>query len=94
LTFFRTYFLIEEQKGTVKKFKKFNKMEIEVEFDVFLSYNSIDKQWVIRLKDELLKRGLRVWLEQDETRPGDLFVNVLEQAIQNRPVPALPLSHV
>lgn len=51
-------------------------------FDVFLSHNSKDKPWVIRLKNELLQRGLTVWLDHDEIRPGDLFVEALERGIR------------
>ena len=51
-------------------------------FDVFLSHNSVDKPWVIDLKDALEARGLRVWLDQDEIRPGDLFVGALEKGLK------------
>ena len=51
-------------------------------FDCFLSHNSADKPWVIRLKDELQKQGLKVWLDQNEIRPGDLFVEALERGIK------------
>ena len=51
-------------------------------FDCFLSHNSADKPWVIRLKDELRQKDLKVWLDQDEIRPGDLFVEALERGIE------------
>lgn len=51
------------------------------EFDVFLSHNSVDKPWVIALKAALVERGVRVWLDRDEIRPGDLFIDALEQGI-------------
>jgi len=50
-------------------------------FDVFLSHNSIDKPWVVQLKDDLTRYGLSVWLDKDEIRPGDLFVEALEDAL-------------
>jgi hypothetical protein len=52
------------------------------EFDVFLSHHSGDKPWVIALKAALVGRGVKVWLDKDELRPGDLFVDALEQGIQ------------
>jgi hypothetical protein len=52
------------------------------EFDVFLSHHSGDKPWVIALKAALVERGVKVWLDQDEIRPGDLFIDALEHGIQ------------
>lgn len=52
------------------------------EFDVFLSYKSEDEEWVRRLKQALVERGLRVWLDRDEIRPGDRFVRALENGIE------------
>ncbi len=62
------------------------------QFDVFLSHNSIDKPWVTQLKDDLLPHDISVWLDQDEIRPGDLFVNALEQALDNCRTVALIIS--
>jgi TIR domain len=42
-------------------------------FDVFLSYSSTDEAWVRRLAEDLKRCGVRVWLDRDEIRPGDLF---------------------
>ncbi len=61
-------------------------------FDVFLSHNSIDKPWVSRLKDALQARGLRVWLDRDEIRPGDLFVGALETGLEESKAVALIIS--
>ena len=52
-------------------------------FDVFLSYNSVDSAWVIRLKTALETRGLKVWIDKDEIRPGDRFVEALEMGIES-----------
>lgn len=51
-------------------------------FDVFLSYKSVDESWVIRLKNALQAYGLRVWLDRDEIRPGDLYVGALERGLE------------
>ncbi|GIK38023.1 MAG: hypothetical protein BroJett011_18560 [Chloroflexota bacterium] len=61
-------------------------------FDVFLSHNSVDKPWVIKLKDDLKCYGLSIWLDQDEIRPGDLFAKALEQGLANSRAMALVIS--
>src|SRR5262245_60242341 len=52
------------------------------DFDIFLSYKSDDSKWVERLKTDLQKRGVRVWLDRDEIRPGDLFAAALENGLE------------
>ncbi len=61
-------------------------------FDVFLSHNSIDKPWVSKLKDDLERYGLTVWLDRDEIRPGDLFARALEEGLDNSRAMALVIS--
>jgi tetratricopeptide (TPR) repeat protein len=61
-------------------------------FDVFLSHSSVDKPWVIQLKDALQRYGVSVWLDQDEIRPGDLFVNALEEGLEQSRAVALIIS--
>ncbi len=51
-------------------------------FDVFLSHKSEDHTWVKTLKEALERRGVTVWLDQDEIRPGDRFVWALEQGLE------------
>jgi hypothetical protein len=41
----------------------------------------MDKPWVIRLKKALEEHGLKVWLDQDEIRPGTPFVDALEKGL-------------
>jgi hypothetical protein len=50
-------------------------------YDVFLSHHSSDKPWVIALKAALVERGVSVWLDRDEIRPGDLFVEALSDGV-------------
>jgi len=52
------------------------------QFDVFLSYKSDDHQWVESLKTALQARGVRVWLDKDQIRPGDRFVRALEGGLE------------
>jgi hypothetical protein len=50
-------------------------------FDVFLSYHSGDGEWVAALKSKLESSGIRVWLDTEQIRPGDLFPGALARAI-------------
>lgn len=50
-------------------------------FDVFISYTSEDKSVVRSLAEKLTERGIRVWFDQWELRPGDSIVRVLSDAI-------------
>jgi hypothetical protein len=52
------------------------------QFDIFLSYKSDDSEWVERLKGDLQKRGVHVWLDRDQIRPGDLFAEALENGLE------------
>lgn len=67
-------------------------MEIGKQFDVFLSYNSQDKTWVIKLKDDLIAHDIKVWLDQDEIRPGDVFAEALEKGLQESKAVALIIT--
>lgn len=61
-------------------------------FDVFLSHNSKDKPWVIKLKADLVANNIKVWLDKDEIRPGDLFAKALEMGISESRSVALIIS--
>jgi hypothetical protein len=50
-------------------------------FDIFLSYKSEDSEWVERLKNDLQKRGVYVWLDKDQIRPGDIFAKALGKGL-------------
>ena len=52
-------------------------------FDVFLSYHSADAEWVGTLKGVLESRGIRVWIDSEQIRPGDLFPHALSRAISS-----------
>jgi 5'-deoxynucleotidase YfbR-like HD superfamily hydrolase len=51
--------------------------------DVFLSHNSLDKAQVRDLKTRLTAAGLKVWLDEDELRPGLPWQKLLEEAIRD-----------
>jgi tetratricopeptide (TPR) repeat protein len=61
-------------------------------FDVFVSHSSVDKPWVHRLITDLKRYGVSVWLDENEIRPGDLFVKALEQGIEQSRAVALVVS--
>jgi hypothetical protein len=61
-------------------------------YDVFISYSRVDKKWVIQLKSALEAYGIRVWLDSDEIRPGDQFIEELEKGIKKSRCIALVLS--
>jgi formylglycine-generating enzyme required for sulfatase activity len=65
---------------------------MEKVFDVFLSYHSLDRPAVLRVKDALQAHGLKVWLDQDQIRPGDLFVGALEEGLQSSKAVAFFIS--
>jgi hypothetical protein len=51
-------------------------------FDVFLSHNSKDKPTVRQLAQALQKRGLEVWLDEEQLVPGRPWQEALEEIIQ------------
>lgn len=55
---------------------------VQREFDVFLSHNSKEKPTVRRLAKKLRKEGLRVWIDEDELRPGQPWQDSLEDIIE------------
>ncbi len=53
----------------------------EMQFDVFLSHNSVDKPTVRRLAKALEDRGLQVWLDESQLVPGRPWQEALESII-------------
>ena len=51
-------------------------------FDVFLSLNSRDKPAVRELAVALRRRGIEVWLDEDELQPGIPWQKLLEAAVK------------
>ncbi len=69
-----------------------NETNTTYQFDVFLSHSNDDKNWVSKLKADLLRYGVSVWLDKDELRPGSLSAKALEQALDNCRAVALIIS--
>lgn len=53
----------------------------DIEFEVFLSYQSNDLTWVRRLKSALEAKHLKVWLAEEQVRPGERFAEALERGV-------------
>jgi serine/threonine protein kinase len=51
-------------------------------FDAFLSYRSTDGDWAIRLKTALQERGLNIWMDREQIRPGNSIIADLEQGLE------------
>ncbi|XZN96460.1 MAG: toll/interleukin-1 receptor domain-containing protein [Microcoleus sp.] len=52
-------------------------------FDVFLAHNSQDKPQVRAIAFNLKRRGLKVWLDEEQIPPGRPFQDAIQQALQN-----------
>ncbi|MCL4299791.1 MAG: TIR domain-containing protein [Anaerolineae bacterium] len=52
-------------------------------FDAYLSFSSLDRPWVTKLKADLEKYGLSIWLDNDELQPGDDWAKKIELAVAN-----------
>ena len=52
------------------------------DFDVFISHNSHDKSAVRELVQALKSRNLKVWLDEEQLRPGLLWQKELERIIR------------
>src|SRR5437773_2690820 len=62
-----------------------NTVETPPPYDVFLSHGSPDKPWVRSLRDELVKLGLKVFLDEQDLKPGEHWVPRLsDEVFQSR----------
>ena len=52
-------------------------------YDVFLSYNSLDRPVVERLAGKLLQRGFRPWYDQWSVLKGQEFQRQIEHGLEN-----------
>jgi hypothetical protein len=50
-------------------------------FDVFLCHNTEDKPEIRRIADDLIKQGIKPWLDEREIKPGELWQAALEEQI-------------
>jgi tetratricopeptide (TPR) repeat protein len=52
-------------------------------WNVFLSYRSVNRGWVLNLYDVLTEIGFKVFLDQYVLKPGDSLVRTLEDGLEN-----------
>lgn len=52
------------------------------EWNVFLSYRSVDRTWVLNLYDVLRQHGYKVFLDQCVLKPGDELIIELQAALR------------
>ena len=48
---------------------------------VFLSYSRSDRQFALRLAEDLKNAGMRLWLDQRDIIPGDQWDRAVENAL-------------
>jgi len=60
---------------------RFGKGSATEEFDVFLAHNSLDRRAVQHLRDALVARGVRPWLDTEEVPPGRWFQDVIQSVL-------------
>jgi tetratricopeptide (TPR) repeat protein len=51
-------------------------------WNVFLSYRSVNRAWVLNLYDILIELGHKVFLDQYVIKPGDILIEKLEDALE------------
>ena len=51
------------------------------EFDVFLAYNSQDREQVLKIADALKRRGIKPWIDVEQILPGRLFQDIIQLTI-------------
>lgn len=52
-------------------------------FDVFLAHNAKDKPCVVAMANTLRALGIRVWLDEEQIRPGQRFQQAIQQSLKN-----------
>ena len=55
--------------------------DTQQKFDVFLAHNSQDKPQVREIAQELKRRHLKPWLDEEQIPPGRPFQDEIQQAI-------------
>ncbi|MBL0358259.1 MAG: toll/interleukin-1 receptor domain-containing protein [Chitinophagaceae bacterium] len=64
------------------------------EWNVFLSYRSVNRTWVLNLYDVLTELGFKVFIDQCELIPGDMLISRLGNALKKSQAGVLIWSKV
>ena len=67
-------------------------MSAEFQYDVFLSHSAKDKAVVRELAARLKKDDIRVWLDEEQIRPGDSIPAKIEEGLEHSRVLVLCIS--
>ena len=67
-------------------------MENEFQFDVFLSHSAKDQPVVRELAARLQRDGVRVWLDEEQIKPGDSIPAKIEDGLEHSRVLVLCMS--
>ena len=67
-------------------------MSSDFQFDVFLSHNTKDKTVVRELAARLQQDGVRVWLDDEQIKPGDSILAKIEEGLDQSRVLLLCMS--
>ena len=67
-------------------------MPDDFRFDVFLSHSAKDKPMVRELAARLNKNGVRVWLDEEQIKPGDSIPAKIEAGLEHSRVLVLCMS--
>src|SRR5262245_33054233 len=67
-------------------------MSAEFQYDVFLSHSAKDKAVVRKLAARLKKDGIRVWLDEEQIKPGDSIPVKIEEGLEHSRVLVLCMS--
>lgn len=52
-------------------------------YDIFIAYNTADKAFALSIADSLRGEGIKVWIDETEILPGDIFQDKIEQALRS-----------
>lgn len=80
IEFFKIKFMIPAE--WLKYAPKPNPLKEGQQWNVFLSYRSVNRGWVLNLYDVLTELGFKVFLDQYVLKPGDSLVRVLENGLE------------
>jgi hypothetical protein len=67
-------------------------MSQQFTYDVFLSHSSKDKPVVRELAARMKKDGIRVWLDEEQIKPGDSIPAKIEEGLERSRVLVLCMS--
>jgi hypothetical protein len=65
---------------------------VDNKFDIFISYSHHDAEFAAALRAALTARGISVWVDTEQIRPGDWFAKALETALASARAIAILIS--